>query len=373
MTEVLRLLSSPATVTAALRDAAAWATQIDLCTPAVDSRLGRWPGWQSLLSDTRRLRHAYVALDGLRSEPHALEHLHRLGALRLVPAADGSFRAHLFRFRRGARVRVVTGSGAWTPEGLMAPLEAVTFWEGSELAGFAGEAERLFAGARALAHVPEPEELSRYAELYFAASPHRDSLAELGAPLIRRTAVDAELSELELVDEARAIRAAMAMVRAQLVEAATRSSIETVGFHGGSRTATVHWSTPLGVWALFEELETRYWNCFGVERPEAARSLRITVEVNPPLGGLDRRKGGAIARDAGSGKLFLVHRGRIGGGQRGIGPELFWSRFRGGVRLREPDGRESRAVVVGEIGGAGFARELAGFVHEVGRIKRGAG
>lgn len=196
MTTALRLLSSPDDVARALVSAAEWATEFDLCTPAVDSRLGRWPVWSALLQSERRLRHAFVALDRLTSEPHAVEYLHRLGSLRLVPAADGSFRSHLFRFRRGDRVRVISGAGSFVPEGVMAPLAAVTVWEGDELGPYAIEAERLFTEARRLAHVPELDDLARYAALYFDASVHRKSLTEIGAPLIRRTACDGELLDL---------------------------------------------------------------------------------------------------------------------------------------------------------------------------------
>jgi hypothetical protein len=141
---------------------------------------------------------------------------------------------------------------------------------------------------------------------------------------------------------------------------------QTVGFHGGSVTETVHWSSQLGVWSLFKKLENRYWNCFGVQRPDLGKSLQITVEVNPALEGLDRKMGGAVARETSSGKLCLVYRGRIGGGQKGIGAELFWSRFPGGVQMREP-GREdaSRVAIVGEIGApSSFTRDIAAFVHE---------
>lgn len=373
MSDVLRLLSSAAEVAEVLRAAAAWSTAFDFCTPAVDSRLGRCPLWRDLSAPQHRVRHAFVALDGLRSEPHALEELHRRGVLRLVPAADGSFRPHLFRFRRGDQYRIITGSGALVPTGMIAPLDAVTLWEGNELCSFAAEAERLLARAKHHAHVPEPEELKKYASLFFDGSAHRDSLAEIGAPLMRRTACDGELRDLEIISRARTVRDAMAKLKEQLMDAATTKARATVGYQGGSATETVHWSTPLGVWSLFKKLDNRHWNCFGVERPNSVKSLQITVEVNPPLDGIDRKMGGAIAREPGSGKQYLVHRGRIGGGQRGIGADLFWSRFRGGVYMREPDRKEpSRVVIVGAIGDPSFASSVAAFVHEVGRIKRAA-
>lgn len=371
---MLRLLSSPKDVAEALVASTAWSTQLDLCTPAVDSHLGKWPLWRELLGDERRVRHAYVAVDAMRSEPHALEHLHRLGVLRLVPAADGSFRAHVLRFRQANTVRIFAGTGALVPDGVMAPLEATTLWEGDALAPYAVETDRLFARAKQLAHVPEPAELRKYAALYFQAAPFRDALSEVGAPLIRRTAFDGEVCDLELVEGAMDVRRAAKSVREHLAEAATASMRETIGFHGGNFEATLAWSSALGMWSLCRKAEVDYGHYFGVERPGTVKSLQITVQVNVPHAGVDRKRGGAIAREPGTGKLFLVHRGKLGGGQKGVGAELFWSRFRGGVPMREP-GREegSRVVIVGEIGAPSFARDVAAFVHEVARIKRGVG
>jgi len=370
---VLRLLSASNDVARALRAAAQWSNDFELCTPAVDSRLGRWELWRDLLAPAGKLRRAFVGVDGLRSEPHALEELHRLGALRLVPAADGSFRPHIFRFHRGSQVRVIAGGGALTTDGLMAPVDAVTLWEGPELSPFALETERVFARAKSVAHVPDPDELRRYSTLYLATAPHRERLAEIGAPLIRRTACDGDVLDLELVHRGRDVRGAVRIVQEQLRDVATAATRKTVGFQGGSVSERLYWSSPLGIWSLFKRLDNRYWNCFGVQRPDASQSLQITVEVNPPLEGIDRKMGGAIAIEPTTGKKFLVHRGRIGGGQRGVGAELFWSRFRGGLRMREPDRDEpSRVVIVGEIGASCFPRDVAAFVHEVRRIKNAA-
>ena len=374
MTESLRLLSTPGAVTEALTAAAEWAADFDVCTPSVDSHLGRWPLWNTLFhAKGARPKRAFVALDAMGSEPHALEDLHRLGVLRLVPAADGSFRTHVLRFRRGGRVRIFLGSGALLPAGHMAPLEAATLWEGDARAQHAVEVESVFARAAHLAHVPDPEELRAYSRLYLHASPLRDELATLAAPLSRRTAFDGEPIELELVVEKRVVREAMRTLKRQMVGVATSSTFQSIGFHGGTLRRKVHWSAPLGLWSLCGELDNRYWNSFGVGRPDGAGTLAITVEVNPPLDGVNRRTGGAIARAAGDGKLYLVHRGRIGGGQKGIGAELFWSRFRGGVPLREPGRQESsRVVIVGELGAESFPRDAAAFVHTVRRIKQAA-
>lgn len=98
-----------------------------------------------------------------------------------------------------------------------------------------------------------------------------------------------------------------------------RTPVHSSGEGGGSDVYTIHWCAALKMWALFQELDNRYWNCFGIARPDPEKALQITVEVNPPLEGMDRKVGGAFARDPHAGDIYFVHRGRIGGGQKGIG------------------------------------------------------
>lgn len=373
MSESMQLLSSARDVERVLEEAAAWCDELDLCASVVDSQLGRWPLWQALLGRPSRIGRAYVAVAGLRSEPHALEELHRLGVLRFVPAADHSFRSNVLRFSKMGRQRIVFGSAAWAPPGLMAPLDSTTCWEGDAFAPLAVQVGRLFERAAALAHVPEPDELADYAERYHAASEHHEALEELGAAFIRRTAYDGELMDLEVLTDSRAVSRSMHDLSEQLASIATQSTEQLIGFRGGAARELVHWSSPLAVWSVCTRVSNRYWNAFGVDRPVEGSPLAITVEVNPPFAGVDRKMGGAVAVESSTGKRFLVHRGRIGGGRQGIGASLFWSRFRGGVSMREP-GREepARVVVVGEIGAPSFPRDLAAFVHEVARIKRAA-
>jgi hypothetical protein len=350
-----------------------WAEDIVLCTPALDSSSGQWPLWRELRAHFPKLKHAYVAIDGLRTEPAALHELYRQGCLRLVSAADSSFRVNLFCFRKGEQTRVLIGAGALCPPGLMASTEAMVLWEGPALDTFSLRVYALLADVRRHGRVPDPTELDEYARTYFAAQEHRSALAELGAPFIREAAHGAELPELEVVEDAGEIRSAMKQVSAAFAKAATMSTSHAIGFHGGTVSPKVHWVAPLGLWAFFEKLENRFWNAFGLERPNGEGSLSITVEINQPFAGVDRKVGGAFAKDPATGVLYMLHRGRIGGGQKGIGADLFWRRFRGGISLRER-GRDdpSRVVVVGKVGTPEFLREVAAFVHEVGRIKRAA-
>mgnify|MGYP003487986757 CR=1 FL=1 len=293
--------------------------------------------------------------------------------LRLVPAADGSFRANVLRFQKGSDARVILGAGQLTPPGLMASLDAMVVWAGPELDPFAVSVDVLLGRAKEKGHVPSGEELADYARAYYAGAELWDQLFELGAPFIRTTARDADMPELELVADKKSVARAMKAARKQLLDVTTVRRRQRIGFHGGSDTFTIHWCPALKMWVLFQDLDNRFWNCFGITRPDPNKSAQITVQVNPPFEGLDRKVGGAFARDPHTGDVYFIHRGRIGGGQKGIGPQLFWSRFRGGANMREPDESEpSRVVVVGKVGKVGspeFARDVAGFVHEVARIK----
>ncbi len=369
----LRILSDPSAVRAAFEAACDWCDALSFATPAAVSSGGKWSLWQPLERNAKKIRAAYVALDGMRSEPAALEWLRKHDCLRFVPAADGSFRANIYRFQKGDDVRVMLGSGQLAPAGLMAPLDAMVVWEGPALDPFAVSVDALVARAREKAHVPSGEELADYSRAFYAGVELWDQLVELGAPFIRTTARDAGMPELELVSDKKTVARAMKAARSQLLEVATERRRQKIGFHGGSDVYTIHWCAVLKMWVLFQELDNRYWNCFGIARPDPEKSLQITVEVNPPLEGMDRKVGGAFARDPHTGDIYFVHRGRIGGGQKGIGAQLFWSRFRGGVVMREPDPDDtSRVVVVGKVGAPEFTRDVAGFVHEVGRIKAAA-
>jgi len=69
------------------------------------------------------------------------------------------------------------------------------------------------------------------------------------------------------------------------------------------------------------------------------------------------------------GRTLLAHRGRIGGGRKNIGSELFWSNY-DGKRLTVWDGdRETEVAAVAEIGSPRFLRQIQFFVYEVERIK----
>ena len=72
----------------------------------------------------------------------------------------------------------------------------------------------------------------------------------------------------------------------------------------------------------------RYWNGFGTGKREGGHQT-ITIEINPPIDGLTKRVSGLFAKDRTSNSYFLLHRGRPGGGRKGIGKKAFEEWYRG--------------------------------------------
>ncbi|HOD35554.1 MAG TPA: hypothetical protein PLR20_07240 [Syntrophales bacterium] len=142
-----------------------------------------------------------------------------------------------------------------------------------------------------------------------------------------------------------------------------------IGHMGESFGGKVFCATSLGFWFIPRKQDgNRYWNAFGVGRPSRDTHVFSTCEINFPLRGLDRRIGGAFARDE-AGRTFVVHRGKIGGGKKGIGKSLFEDQYRGVWAVVQDGSVETNVVLIGHLGSSRFAWQVSQFVRKVDRIK----
>ncbi len=171
-----------------------------------------------------------------------------------------------------------------------------------------------------------------------------------------------------ITDEAAIKRCQGRFVRGLRMFASERISVR-LGHPGASERMKVFWSERLGIWFFSRKIAgSRYWNGFGTGRPETGASVAVACEVNFPINGYDRRIGGVFVRDR-AGRLFVVHRGRLGGGRRGIGKSLFDSSYRGAWEVMDDDGEETPVAVIGILQSPRFARQITEFVHKIARIK----
>lgn len=145
----------------------------------------------------------------------------------------------------------------------------------------------------------------------------------------------------------------------------------TIGHPGASFKATVLWSHRFGIWVFSKKMETRYWNIFGIGYPDKGSGIPMTCEINFPVAGIDRRTGGALARDQ-MGGIYVVHRGKIGGGRKGIGKLLFEGHYRGIWDVMEDSDTKSDVALIGALHSPHFVRQVVQFIRKVDIIKDAA-
>ncbi|MCB0524508.1 MAG: hypothetical protein KDC75_13215 [Phaeodactylibacter sp.] len=140
-----------------------------------------------------------------------------------------------------------------------------------------------------------------------------------------------------------------------------------VGSPGGAFKATFLYFKQFNFWAVFDNTGTRYWNAFGTGKPIAGKNNSITCEINFPFDGIERRVAGVFGRE--SDKVLLLHRGRIGGGRKGIGKSLFFDNYRGAYEVIQDGDQENTLALIGSLDSKYFVQQIASFIFEVQRIK----
>ncbi len=142
-----------------------------------------------------------------------------------------------------------------------------------------------------------------------------------------------------------------------------------LGHQGASSPAKVLWSKKLGIWTFSHVAkEVRYWNAFGIGKPKAGALLPITSEINFPWSGIDRKTGAAFAQDA-WGSVFVIHRGKIGGGKKGVGKSFFENNYRGVWSFMEDGNCITRVAVISVLNSPRLAWQTANFVKKIEMLK----
>ncbi len=144
-----------------------------------------------------------------------------------------------------------------------------------------------------------------------------------------------------------------------------------IGFPGGSRDILVKYNS--SVWFASREItegSPRFWNVFGLATDlKQGKSNSIVVEINIPTTGINRRVSGMFAIEDETKSVFLLHRGRVGGGRKGIGKNAFvnWQSHKF-VEIQN-DSEVEQALVVGSISNDDFVNHLEGFVKSISEFK----
>lgn len=177
------------------------------------------------------------------------------------------------------------------------------------------------------------------------------------------------MPQMTIITNAKEIRAAMRQLRAQLKAAAEPRRTHEIGFPGGRDTAGLYVLRAHGIWlSSIGDAPNRYWNGFGHVMPEERGTLPLDVEINVPREGIHRNIGAVFLRGP-RGRVLLAHRGRIGGGAKGVGAEAFWGRYDDQAVEVDDGDRASRVVVLGSLGDRRLLDSIADFVMTVAEVK----
>ncbi len=130
-----------------------------------------------------------------------------------------------------------------------------------------------------------------------------------------------------------------------------------IGHLGRSSDSIVFYSNEFDFWFRTHRNENRYWNGFGIGRPETGKNTSITAEINPPFEGINRNIGAAFGHDS-NGEVLVLHRGQIGGGRVGIGKTLFFENYRGDFAIANDGGIETNFCVIGSLKSKHFPKQV---------------
>ncbi|RFU49921.1 hypothetical protein D0B32_08140 [Paraburkholderia sp. DHOC27] len=101
------------------------------------------------------------------------------------------------------------------------------------------------------------------------------------------------------------------------------------------------------------------------------RGLQISVEINTAYEGRNDLVAGYFARDNDTGKIYLLHSGRVGGGTKGVSKSalLAWSN-RPLIEVVDTSGGIREGVLVMPVEGSGASGSAKRYINTIARFKQ---
>lgn len=182
---------------------------------------------------------------------------------------------------------------------------------------------------------------------------------------------------LKLISDKTEIAKCQKLFEKTMKKALSKHEVLVIGFQGGKiennevyYNKNLWYSTSLLDGEIFKI--PRYWNAFGLGKRKGGNQI-IIVEINPPVSGVNKGVGGLFAKDEKTNSNFILHRGIIGGGRRGIGKSAF--RNKGDLNWKDvydDNGKHEEAILIGSLSSQGLLAKVLDFVKKVDRFKKGA-
>lgn len=175
---------------------------------------------------------------------------------------------------------------------------------------------------------------------------------------------------LKVLEKKGEIKGAQNAFEKKLEEFSDKTGEILIGGLGWHERREVSWSGELGIWWVTYCLPNRYENAFGVTEPrwESGYGHSVSCVIDVPFSKINRRIGGAFAQDEKN--LFLMHRGHIGGGRKGVGKTLFTDNYTGKFVPVQDGNVWSEMALIAAIKSERCPIQVAYFVKELQRIKQ---
>jgi hypothetical protein len=155
----------------------------------------------------------------------------------------------------------------------------------------------------------------------------------------------------------------------ETLKAAFKGTISRdIGWQGGrQRGATLNTSGRYWYWSRASRRDAanpRQLNWFGTFGE--GRGVQIAVEINTPYEGRNGAVAGFFARHTRTGKIYLFHSGRVGGGATGVSKDAFlaWAEWPTET-ITDAAGRQFEGVVVTPVSGRGVKSAVIAYVQSV--------
>lgn len=160
----------------------------------------------------------------------------------------------------------------------------------------------------------------------------------------------------------------------QLFEKLAKLSPEKItinyGSAGGSYPIEISYSKKYDLWwgNSDDRKSNRFWNPFGLKKPKPNSTVTGRCQMNYSASGINNSVAGLFARDA-KGTLFLLHSGKVGGGQAGVGKNAFADYYAGEKTLVIFDNQELEYYLVSSLTSRRFYQNILEFVTSVYKFK----
>lgn len=163
------------------------------------------------------------------------------------------------------------------------------------------------------------------------------------------------------------IRRAQRELEATIRQALPQTETRNIGWQGGRKVGR-DISTDGTYWFYsddhFKGTPHRRNNWFGQIKP--GTGVAITVEVNLPYEGISNRVAGFFARNVQTGRTYLFHSGRVGGGTPGVKKDaLVWAADLTPTQVSTASGEMREGFIVMPTSGKGAIRPALAYVQAI--------